>query len=245
MTGVAGWLAADKVSFFTELKLHELEEDSIGEEFRSITVIDYGAYILVAVGVAILIQSLLGCTGTFLGCCGSRKARGCLLTYSVIISLVIILEIVGAVLVLHVYEANVKKETEDFLKQTIDDYYRPSSQGEPNGVTVLWDHIMTNLECCGVNSFLDFQNGTNTSEVPLSCCSSSNSTAACMVSPEAGPVLEQLTRGCYSVLLTHSVPAVAASIAVVAMFQVAGVVLACCLSNKVDDKREWYELTDI
>jgi len=247
VAGVAGWLAADKISFFTELKLHELEENETAKGFRSITVIDYGAYILVAVGVAILIQSLLGCTGTFLGCCGSRKARCCLLTYSVIIAIVILLEIVGAVLVLHVYETHVKAETEEFMKKTIDDYYRPSSQGEPNGVTVLWDHIMTSLQCCGVNSFLDFQNGTESAQdqIPLACCSSANETDSCSASPEEGPLLEQLTRGCYSVLLTHSVPAIAASIAVVTVFQVAGVILACCLSRKVDDKREWYELTDI
>jgi len=246
VVGVAGWLAADKISFFTQLQLHQLKDDQVGAEFGNISVIDYGAYILVAVGVAIVIQSLLGCTGTFLGCCGSRKARCCLITYSVLVAIVILLEIVGAVLVLHVYQGHVKKETETFLLETINEDYRTSSQGEPNGVTVLWDHIMASLMCCGVNSYLDFQRDPAVYEVPRVCCQSAGSNLTEPSCPGQGEApTTQMTTGCYSVLLTHSVPAIAASLAVVALFQIAGVILACCLSRKVDDKREWYELTDM
>jgi len=246
VVGAASWLAADKISFFTQLQLHELEGDEAGEEFKNISVIDYGAYILVAVGAAIVVQSLLGCTGTFMGCCGSSKARCCLVTYSTLVAIVILLEIVAAVLVLEVYQAHVKQETETFLLKTIEKDYRTASQGEPNGVTVLWDHIMASLQCCGVNSYLDFQRDpAQYPEVPLACCQTTSNSSGAFCPDESQSPTTQMQTGCYSVLLTHSVPAIAASLAVVALFQVAGVVLACCLSRKVDDKREWYELTEM
>ena len=30
---------------------------------------------MVGIGAAIVVQSILGCTGTFLGCCGNRKVQ--------------------------------------------------------------------------------------------------------------------------------------------------------------------------
>ena len=67
--------------------------------------------------------------------------------------------------------------------------------------------------------------------------------------------------GCFSVLLAGTVPALAASLAVVAVFQLAGALLACCLARYIlfssdsnslspsprmvaTEKREWYELSD-
>jgi len=251
LTGFSVWLLADKLSFFTELNLYPLDENESGDEFQSFTVIDYFACILVGVGVAALLKSLLGCTALCLGCCGSSKARSCLLTYSLVVAIVILLEIIGAVLVLHVYKGEIERGTEQFLLKSLQEDYRLPSQGEPNGVTVLWNHIMSALECCGVSSYRDFETEPTVIEgeflvsesvpfeVPASCCSSPNDTLLSACSSSAD---DQLTRGCYSVLLTHSVPAVAASIAMVATFQVAAVILACCLCSMVEDTGEWHHI---
>ena len=128
VVGVASWLAADKTSFFTQLQLLEVEEGQVvGEQFQNISVIDYGAFVLVAIGVAIMVQSLLGCTGTFMGCCGNRKARSCLFTYGVLVAMVIVMEMVAAVLVLHVYMSEVSGEARLFMEETIKtDYILPS-----------------------------------------------------------------------------------------------------------------------
>lgn len=75
--------------------------------------------------------------------------------------------------------------------------------------------------------------------------------------------LLQMESGCFSVLLAGTVPALAASLAVVAVFQLAGALLACCLARYCSlqiqiillsfspsprmvatEKREWYELSD-
>ena len=42
------------------------------------------------------------------------------------------------------------------------------SKGKANDVTVLWDTIMTNLGCCGVNDYLDFVNeGSNAVSISI------------------------------------------------------------------------------
>jgi len=137
VVGVASWLAADKRSFFTQLKLLEEEEgEVVGEEFQNISVIDYGAFVLVAIGVAILIQSFLGCSGTLMGCCGSRKTRTCLVTYGVLVALVMVMEVVVAVLVLHVYMSEVSGEARQFMEETIKTDYVLPSQGSASSALI-------------------------------------------------------------------------------------------------------------
>jgi len=235
MVGVSAWLAVDKASFFDRLQIHNLTEEQ-HEEFRTVSVVDYGAYILVGVGAAIMLQSLIGTIGTLMGCFGNKRARCCLITYGLLVLAVIAIEILAAVLVLYVYQGAVETEVAAFMNSTIEREYR---QDNPTAVTVLWDHMMTQLECCGVQDYTDFTN-----QVPPSCCSSANFTCPDLgLNPTA--VLPQMESGCFSVLLAGTVPALAASLAVVAVFQLAGALLACCLARMVaTEKREWYELSD-
>jgi len=243
VVGVSSWLAADKMSFFTQLQLLEQE---VGDQFQNISVVDYGAFVLVAIGVAIMVQSLFGCVGTCMGCCGSRKGRGCLISYGVLVALVVVMEVVVAVLVLHVYQEKVTGQARQFMLDTIETEYKLPSDGEPNSVTVLWNSIMTSLSCCGVKSYMDFYSIHNTTEVPPSCCGTPNNLTTTPCPDPATDLLPQMTVGCYQLLLEGSVPAVAASLAVVAIFQVAGIILACCLARKVDmSTREWYQMTNM
>merc|ERR1712154_294473 len=212
VVAVASWLAADKISFFTELKL---VEESVSEEFAQISVVDYGAFILVTIGVAIVIQSILGCTGTMMGCSGNSKARTFLIVYGILVALVVICEIVAAILVLHVFKGKISEEAKAFMKKTIDDDYRV--EGEETSVTVLWNRIMTSISCCGVDGYQDFPSP------PSSCCPGHNDTldaTSCPTTPQT-----QMETGCFDLLISGSVPAI-----------------ACCLARKVEDKREWYEM---
>ena len=83
--------------------------------------------------------------------------------------------------------------------------------------------------------------------MPPSCCSSANFTCPDLglnptaVLPQVDQYLAathcvehfslQMESGCFSVLLAGTVPALAASLAVVAVFQLAGALLACCLAR--------------
>ena len=126
-------------------------------------------------------------------------------------------------------------------------------------MTILWDQIMTSLECCGASNYMDFVT------VPASCCidDAFNSTVTGLAScpdPTTGTLPLQMKTGCSLLLIRGSIPAIASSLAVVVLFQVrdseldnvkihnnlvfqiAGVILSCWLARKVEDQREWYEM---
>ena len=88
-------------------------------------------------------------------------------------------------------------------------------------MTILWDQIMTSLECCGVSNYNDF------TVVPPSCCAGSdlNSTVselalASCPDPASGTLPSQMTNGCFPLLIRGSIPAIGSSLAVVVLFQV-------------------------
>ena len=78
------------------------------------------------------------------------QARCCLLTYGSLVLLVIVLEIVAAVLVLHVYQETVSDQAQSFLKSTLQSDYQ---QGGRSEVTRLWDLLMESRQCCGVTGY--------------------------------------------------------------------------------------------
>merc|ERR1712226_71545 len=180
---------------------------------------------LIFVGVAIMLQSLLGCTGTLMGCCGDRQnARTCLFTYGALVAAVVVLEVLAAVLVLNVYRGYVEEEVEAFMNNTIVTKYKPTEAGEPNSVSLLWDHIMTSMECCGVSGYQDF-----TGKVPLACCTSAPE-GKC---PEVGsPPLHQMDTGCLPLLLAGTIPALVSSLILVTIFQVGGLSLTGRLGGR-------------
>jgi len=240
VVGITSWMVADKAYFFSGANVENLTE-SEKYQLSSVSVVDHGAYILIAVGAAIVSQSIFGCTGSLMGCCGGRyhnKARTCLITYGSLVAVVVIFEILSAILVLNVYRSHVEEKVEAFMNNTIVIDYTASETGDQNSVSVLWEHIMISLECCGVKSYKDFPE-----EIPLACCSSAPDNKC----PEPGsPPLLQMERGCYPLLVAGTFPAVVFSLVIVTIFQVAGIVLSCCLarifSHKfIHNKTEYYE----
>jgi len=237
VTGCAAWLVADRGSFFYVTQLHELHE-----EYSTGTVIDDGAYVVLGIGIAIIIQSIVGCLGAGLGCGG--RGKRCLFAYGGLLSLVIVLEIIAVVLALVVYMKEVGAETLKFLESTLQDYNKTDT-----GVSVVWDNMMTGLGCCGANNYTDFNNifAADGQIIPESCCMlNENGTmpldAGCMSSPSA---TNAYLNGCFELLGPGAVPAIAVTASVIVVFQIAGVILSCCLGCLIEDKREWYQMTSM
>jgi len=185
----------------------------------------------------------MGCIGTMMGCCGNRGARRFLVVYGVLVAIVVVCEIVASILVLYVFVEQISDGAKAFMESTLERDYKVPGPGEgpANSVTILWDQIMASLECCGVNSYNDF------TSVPASCCidAALNSTVSGLAScpdPTSGTLPLQMQQGCFPLLVRGSIPAIASSLAVVVLFQIAGVILSCCLARKVEDQREWYEM---
>ena len=133
--------------------------------------IEQGAYILIAAGAFIFIIS-------FLGYCGAIKESRVLLTaYGLFIIIIAVLQIAAIVLATF-YIPQAEEKTKDFFQHTIRKYY--TTKNRRDAVTLSWDFMQAELECCGVESYEDFEKATefvkyNREEgkgqiIPESCC---------------------------------------------------------------------------
>jgi len=165
------WLAVDKTSFIHLTKFSQTHLDQgvqIDNQVRGIireltepTVIEQGAYILIAAGAFIFIIS-------FLGYCGAIKESRVLLTaYGLFIIIIAVLQ-VAAIVLATFYIPQAEEKTKDFFQHTIRKYY--TTKDRRDAVTLSWDFMQAELQCCGVDSYLDFgkaQSLSNTTEKPI------------------------------------------------------------------------------
>ncbi|KAL7644288.1 UNVERIFIED_CONTAM: hypothetical protein RMT77_005115 [Armadillidium vulgare] len=165
LLAVSIWVAIDNTSFFL---LTRITDNIRIQDYNESTVLETGAYILIAAGGIVF---LLG----FLGCCGAAmESRPLLVTYGILIILVFLLEVTAGVLIA-IYKKEMENHLEDFLKVTLRKHY--THQTEPNSISVTWDAMMTQMHCCGINNFTDFElahrwQRENESDyiVPRACC---------------------------------------------------------------------------
>lgn len=159
------WLAVDNTSF---LLLTRVSDNESLATFNQPSVMEHGAYILIAAGGLVF---LIG----FLGCCGAAMESRALLTmYGLMVIVIFCLEVTAGALAA-VYKAETEEELQNFLKHTLKKYY--STQDTANSVTVAWNALMAELKCCGVNNYTDFEqaimwqaNKSSSVLVPEACC---------------------------------------------------------------------------
>ncbi|CAG9563342.1 unnamed protein product [Danaus chrysippus] len=108
--------------------------------------------VVVAMGAAVMILSLLGC-------CGAAKEVKCmLLTYYILVFIIFVVMLVGGIL-LFVFRVKVLSTLEREMHASIPNY------GTRREYTRAWDETQTKLQCCGVKSYKDWNDN-----VPESCC---------------------------------------------------------------------------
>ncbi|XP_031989411.1 tetraspanin-18-like [Corvus moneduloides] len=150
LVAVGVWVAVDPAGF----------QDIVAAR----AVLSAGAWLLLALGIAL---SLLG----FLGCCGAlRRSRPLLLLFFILVSLVFLMQLAGAVLFLVHWK---KVQPERFLSELRRNY------GGDEGAEVFstaWNTLMVTFSCCGVLGPEDFGNGSRFHELhpetpwPRACC---------------------------------------------------------------------------
>ncbi|XP_048782205.1 tetraspanin-18-like isoform X2 [Lagopus muta] len=159
LLSVGVWVAVDPAGF----------QDIVAAK----PVLSVGAYLLLAVGIAL---SLLG----FLGCCGAlRRSRPLLLVFFVLVSLVFVTQLVGAVLFL----AHWKQIRPELFLLELRRNYCGDEGAEV--FSVAWNTLMVTVSgqeapaefsCCGVLGPEDFGNGSHFQELhpgtpwPQACC---------------------------------------------------------------------------
>ncbi|KAG7199895.1 hypothetical protein KM043_014341 [Ampulex compressa] len=189
------------------------------------------SYILMIAGTLTFLVS-------FLGYCGAMFESKCLLcVYGILLLLVLILECLAVGLAFGL-RGDAERSTRSFLKSTIRYYAAMADKAET--VTVTWDGIMTQLHCCGVESYLDFRDSTNWTltgrTVPEACCVKENGVpkdSSCPISPTS--TNSYYKKGCYEAIIKaikENAALVIGAGASLLFFEVVAIVLAlylaCC-----------------
>lgn len=170
------WIVADKYHFLRITKLDSViktnaEAQNILHEFSNPSVLDHTAYILIAIGGFVFIIS-------FLGYCGSlQESRLMLTAYGLFLIIIFALQIAGIVLCV-AYREQADQEVRRTLRRSITESYTSQQYRDP--VTLSWDLIMANMQCCGVNNYTDFHSAAKfqagileeglARKIPDACC---------------------------------------------------------------------------
>ncbi|CAF2426303.1 unnamed protein product [Rotaria sp. Silwood2] len=154
-----------------------LNADLISKNSQSLSTIEIFAIAIIVIGGIILIIG-------FLGCCGAIKGfRFLHIIYAIIIGGIILAEI-GIIIFYVVYQNRFKSEFVIKLQESIVKYYvgTPTNNSAiVNSVSMSWDFLQFNLQCCGAVNKSDYSNAihwnrtnpydSNTNlTVPLTCC---------------------------------------------------------------------------
>ncbi|CAF3074538.1 unnamed protein product [Rotaria socialis] len=126
-----------------------------------------GLSYLEVIGIAIIVLGSVLLVVGFLGCCGAMKqVKLFLICYGLIVALIIIVE-VAITIYFVVFQANFKIQFVPKLQQSIKNTYEGplaliyEEMPKPSPISLAWDFIMYNFQCCGVEGKLDFYGATN------------------------------------------------------------------------------------
>lgn len=99
--------------------------------------------------------------------------------YGIFLILLLVLQITACSLAF-AYKETSRNETKKFLQSTITRYY--STDENTDAVTLMWNNLMAQMSCCGVNDYKDFEtspnwiSGKGNRTIPEACCILTNGT---------------------------------------------------------------------
>ncbi|XP_054837993.1 tetraspanin-1 [Eublepharis macularius] len=213
LLGIGIWVSVDSSSFvnlFGPLSSNVLQFVNVG-------------YLLIAIGAVLF---ALG----FLGCCGAQKESKCLLiTFFSIVLIIFIIEVAAAVVAL-VYTSVAETILQGTVTQTLKKDYGNNEQ-----VTGMWNNTMSDLNCCGLMNYTDFDDSfywNKHHHYPSFCCKNTTECTATLAHSSEIP-------GCFPKLLSDIrsnagvVGGVAAGICVL---EIAAMAVAMYLYCRLDEK---------
>ena len=186
----------------------------------------YLSDLLIVIGVVIFLVA-------FFGCCGAFKENACMTyTFSSLLIAIFILELIvgcGGFLL--------KGSTEEYLKETLGSTMERYGKENQTEITVLWDNIQRQFNCCGVNTpndWLKILNSTNS--LPLSCCNvppGATGNMSCTIN--SNPAILH-SEGCLTefgeYIRGHATTVEAVGLTL-AIAQLLGIICACYLSKQI------------
>jgi len=190
----------------------------------------------------------------FLGCCGVCKSNRCMLqTYIILVSILLAMELVGGILAI-VFKDSLSEDIKNDMRKGIQDDY--NGVNETDGVSLGWNSMQLNLECCGAYNYTDYDGSswsqTNSDRVPITCCKgvqkkdnyytiSTKEKNDCIDEangPQKDTYAYLYARGCYQgldVWISEKSDIIIGVLIGLGAVQLFGLIGACCVKDKLDD----------
>lgn len=172
-----------------------------------------------------IVMIVIGCIVTivsFFGCCGALKNNTCMLyTFSVLLTIIFLLELVGAILAF-VYQDQINSNVSDSLTETFTD-----ACTDPNYFSE-WEDMQQSLQCCGVQGPDDWKKCYSGDYFPPSCCVSDSSCN--------NDSFDLNKEGCFTKVnndLSSYAWYIAGGALAGAIIQLFGIGIACCLAHSI------------
>ncbi|XP_047504583.1 CD63 antigen-like [Pieris napi] len=201
------------------------------------------ATFIVVIGVIMLFVSLFGCIGAL-------KESTCLVNiFAVILSLVLVLEVAAAIAA-YTLRGQVARMLDENLRDSLPYYYTYPD------VTDSYDFIQNRLNCCGVDSYLDWGEVTSDQShegiavanitVPFSCCAETRTQYVNEMQVEECEKL--YANGCLpriTYLVYQSAGLLGAGAMTIAFIQIIGIVFSFSLATSIRkakserERRRW------
>ncbi|XP_064575819.1 tetraspanin-1 [Zonotrichia leucophrys gambelii] len=213
LLGVGIWVKVDGESF---LKI-------FGTLSSSILQVVNVAYLLIVIGAILLVIG-------FLGCYGAQKESKCLLMMFFSVVLIIFIAEVAAAVVALVFTGLAETLLTGLVTPLLKEKY-----GADDAFTQIWNITMTEVHCCGLNNYTDFNNSyyfDTHHGYPRQCCGTEepcNSTVAA----------EMAVQGCFNQILEEirTNAGVAGGVAAgIAALEIAAMAVSMYLYCRLDEK---------
>ncbi|XP_074036221.1 leukocyte surface antigen CD53 [Leptinotarsa decemlineata] len=180
--------------------------------------------VLIVAGCIVFLVASLGCYGAI------RESYYMLMAFALCLLIIFIIEFAVGIAAA-TYKSEFQTALKDAMTNSMNNYETSKAD------KVAWDHIQTKLECCGVDSPLDW------TKRPVSCCHPTRENAP-VPSPEhckdAKPGDDYLySYGCFDELQMKARNSAKVLIGVgigVAFIEIIGIILACWMASAVKNK---------
>jgi len=112
----------------------------------------------------------------FLGCCGAVRENHCMMmTYSVLVGLLLILELAAAVAAFYL-QSDMESILGKGFDNTLDNYYNQTypTAADHKELVSMWNVTQSSLHCCGANNYTDWTRPAHRPAdqplIPEACC---------------------------------------------------------------------------
>ncbi|CAH2074530.1 unnamed protein product, partial [Iphiclides podalirius] len=201
------------------------------------------ATFVIVIGIIMLFVSLFGCIGAL------KESTFLVNIFAVVLSVVLVLEIAAAITA-YAMRARVSQMLDDNLRATLPYYYQNAE------VEAAYDFVQSRLNCCGVDSYLDWGEvqtpagvpGLSVANitVPNSCCAQSRYTV--VEDLEVAECTKLYANGCLPrviYLVYQSAGLLGAGAMTIAFIQIIGIIFSFSLANSIRkakserERRRW------